>query len=319
VALATSVVTPEPWSAESAIRLMADERVTVGQGVPTQWRLVLDHPVLDDADLGSMRIAATGGAPVPPELVSEVRERLGCPLVVRYTSTEASLGTGTLPDDPPRIAAETVGRPVAQVELRIASEEGRPVAEGEVGLVQLRSPAVMRGYLSPKALDRARASRERSGADTRFDALDVVDRESTSEVLDAVGWLTTGDLGLVDELGNLRLAGRLAERYLRGGYNVYPAEVEGVIRQLPGVADVAVVGMPDPVVGEIGVAVVVAGPGGPPTLQDLRARCEEELSDYKAPDRMVVLDALPRNAMGKVAREELKALVAPRLEAGFSS
>ena len=294
----TTVITPQPWTAAAAIELLRSEHVTVGQGVPTQWALVLAHPDLDAADLTSLRIAGTGAARVPPELVQAMRDRLGCPVVVRYTSTESCLGTGTTPGDPDEIVASTVGRPVPGVELAVADDEGLPVPAGTVGRVRLRSGAVMRGYLGPRA-------------DTPAGALPPsvgplpVDIDTTASVLALDGWVTTSDLGWVGEDGNLRLVGRVTEMYIRGGYNVYPAEVEAVLGGHPSVGDVAVVGIADPVLGEIGAAFVVAAPGAEPDLQDLRAWCRARLADYKAPDRLVPVEVLPLTPMGKVDKAAL--------------
>jgi acyl-CoA synthetase (AMP-forming)/AMP-acid ligase II len=254
---------------------------------------MLAHPDFEGADVSHLRIAGTGASRVPPELVREMRRRLGCPVVVRYTSTETSLGTGTRPGDPDDVVATTVGRPVPGVEMALIDDEGRPVATGEVGRVRLRSGAVMRGYAGNRA----------SG--------ETIDARATAAVLDEAGWITTGDLGWLGEDGNLRLVGRMAEMYIRGGYNVYPAEVEAVLGAYPGVAEVAVVGLPDPVLGEIGAAVVVLAPGSPaPELGPLRAYCSSRLADYKAPDRLVLLDQLPLTAMAKVDKRALSARLA---------
>lgn len=289
----TTVITPQPWTASSAIELLTSERVTVGQGVPTQWALMLGHPDLDGADVSSLRIAGTGAARVPPELVHAMRERLGCPVVVRYTSTESSLGTGTSPDDDVQVVATTVGRPVPGVELQIVDDDGAPADRGAVGRVRLRSGAVLRGYVGDLA----------SGT--------LLDPVATGAVLDAEGWVTTGDLGAIGEDGNLTLAGRVSEMYIRGGYNVYPAEVEAVLGELAGVAQVAVVGSPDPVLGEIGVAfVVAAAPAVAVSLDDLRAACRPRLADYKAPDRMHLVAELPLTPMAKIDKRELAARAA---------
>ncbi|MGA2520423.1 MAG: class I adenylate-forming enzyme family protein [Acidimicrobiales bacterium] len=293
----TTVITPQPWSAAAAIELMVGEGVTVGQGVPTQWALVLAHPDLEGADMSHLRIVGTGAARVPPELVRALRARFGCPVVVRYTSTESSLGTGTTPDDPDDVVATTVGRPVPGVDLALVDEAGERVRAGDVGRVRLRSGAVMRGYV----------------ADTAGAAL--IDTAASAAVLDDEGWITTGDLGVLGHDGNLRLVGRVSEMYIRGGYNVFPAEVAGVLGDVPGVAAVAVVGVPDPVLGEIGVAFVVPVPGvPPPRLDDLRAACRERLADYKAPDRLHLLDELPVTHMAKIDTRALAARAA-RLEA----
>jgi len=295
----TTVITPTPWRAAEAVSIMASERITVAQGVPTQWALVLAQPDLDRADLSALRIAGTGASRVPPELVAEMRRRLGVPVVVRYTSTEASLGTGTVPGDPDDVVAATVGRPVPGVSLVVADDAGRPVPAGRVGTVRLRSDAVMCGYWGgPPAGPGA--------AGVVFDA------EATGAVLDADGWLTTGDFGTLDAAGYLHLVGRANELYIRGGYNVYPAEVERVLGGHASVDQVAVVGAPDPVLGEIGVAFVVPTGDGPvdeeALLAELRAAARAALADYKAPDRLVVAERLPLTSMMKVDKRALAGL-----------
>jgi acyl-CoA synthetase (AMP-forming)/AMP-acid ligase II len=183
------------------------------------------------------------------------------------------------------------------VELAIVDDDGAPVAPGTIGKVMLRSPAAMRGYWGQGP------GRGRSVAD-------LIDAEATAVVLAADGWLTTGDFGSVTPEGNLQLAGRAHERYIRGGYNVYPAEVEEALASHPAVARAAVVGSPDDVLGEIGVAVVVAMAGAQPELASLRAHCAAQLSDYKAPDALVVVDELPLTPMMKVDPVRLGALAA---------
>ncbi len=278
-----TVITPTPWTAAQALSIMETERVTVGQGVPTQWRLMLDHPRFDETDLSALRIAGTGAAVVPPDLVREMERRLGCPVVIGYTSTEAAITTGTVPGDDAEVIARTVGRARVNVEVEVVDDDARACAVGTVGRVRCRSGAVMRGYWR--------------------------DPQRTAEVLDADGWLSTGDAGYLDERGYLTLVGRKSEMYIRGGYNVYPAEVERVLSSHPAVGQAAVVGVPDPVLGEIGVAFVVpaADAKTAPDLGGLRAHVKGVLADYKAPDRLVVLDALPVTAMGKVDKRALAA------------
>jgi len=292
----TTVITPTPWKAADAVAVMAAERITVAQGVPTQWALVLARPELADADLTPLRIAGTGASRVPAELVAAMREALGVPVVVRYTSTEASLGTGTVPGDPDEAVATSVGCPVPGVALVVADDEGAPVPAGEVGRVRLRSAAVMRGYWGGPPTGPGAAGL-------------VLDRQATDAVLADDGWLTTGDFGYLDDDGRLHLVGRANEMYIRGGYNVYPAEVEGALGDVPGVEQVAVVGLPDPVLGEVGVAFVVPVTGGDPDpeelLAGLRSTAKATLADYKAPDRVVVLDRLPLTSMMKVDKRAL--------------
>ncbi len=293
----TTVITPTPWRAEDAIRIMEIERVTVGQGVPTQWALMLARQESAEADLGALRVVGTGAARMAAAMVAAVRETFGAPVVVRYTSTEASLGTGTTLSSTDEEVATTVGRPVPGVELAIVDDDGAPVAPGTIGKVMLRSPAVMRGYWGQGP------GRGRSVAE-------LIDAEATASVLADDGWLSTGDFGSITPEGNLQLAGRAHERYIRGGYNVYPAEVEEALASHPAVARAAVVGSPDDVLGEIGVAVVVAAPGAPPELAALRAHCAAQLSDYKAPDALVIVDELPLTPMMKVDPVRLAALAA---------
>jgi acyl-CoA synthetase (AMP-forming)/AMP-acid ligase II len=305
--LITTVITPVPWRAEEALRILVDERITVGQGVPTQWTLILALPGLDAADLSALRLAGTGAAPVPAALVAEMRRRLRTPVVVRYTSTETSRGTGTDLTDPDDVVANTVGRPVAGVELSVVGGDGRAVPAGEVGRVRLRSGAVMRGYWGDptEAAGGMEAAPAAGGSAPRF----PVDRAATDAVLSPDGWITTGDYGWVDDDGNLHLAGRANEMYIRGGYNVYPTEVEETLGSHPAVARAAVVGAPDPVLGAVGVAFVVPAVGvgrdGVPPLAELRAFCGGRLADYKSPDAVVVVDELPLTPMMKVDKKSL--------------
>lgn len=290
----TTVICPTPWTAAGALRLIDEERVTVGQGVPAQWQMMLAHPELDRTDTSSLRIVSSGAARIPPEMVDAMRDRFRAPVVVRYTSTEACVSTGTSLDDPDDVICNTVGTPGAgvEMELRLDGGRGRPVrvpadgSEGpaagatEVGTVCLRSRAMMRGYWQ--------------------------EPELTADAIDDDGWLLTGDLGFLDARGDLHLAGRSTEMYIRGGYNVYPIEVENHIGQHESVDRVAVTGTPAPVLGEIGVAFVVpTDAANPPTLEELRAWCTERLASYKAPDALVILDELPLTAMSKIDKRAL--------------
>ena len=276
----TLVLAGEPWSPAETLRLVREEDVTVMTGVPTQWTLLLEHPDLAITDFGRVRLVGIGGAPVDPDLVRRIRATLGAPVLHRYTSTESGLGTGTRLDDEPEVVATTVGRAAPEVELRIVDSEGLEIARGDVGEVTLRSPAMMREYWR--------------------------DPEQTAAVFDERGFLHTGDLGAIGEDGNLRLVGRSKEMYVRGGYNVYPVEVERVLVDHPAVAQAAVVGMPDPVLGEIGVAFVVVDVNGDaPDGDGLTAWVRGRLADYKAPDRLVVLDALPVTSMHKIDKRAL--------------
>ena len=277
----TTVIVPAPWTATAAIDLVGSERVTVCQGVPTQYRMMLDDPALDRCDTSSLRLAGTGAARVPPELVAEIGARLGCPVVVRYASTEASLATGTRLGDGPDVISTTVGRPNGDVELRITDGDGHDVADGTVGTIRLRTRAMMRGYWN--------------------------DPEQTGAAIDGDGWLRTGDLGAVGDDGNLRLAGRTTEMYIRGGYNVYPIEVENCLGQHPAVAAAAVVGADvDDRLGEIGILFAVPRAGADVDLAEVRSFVGNRLASYKSPDALVVVDALPLTPIGKVDKLALR-------------
>lgn len=280
----TTVIAPTPWRAGESLRLMERESVTVAQGVPTQWRLTLALPEFDAADLSSLRVAGTGATTVPPELVREMRTRLGCPVVVGYTSTETAIAARSSIGDSDEDVARTVGRAAEGVRLAITDEQGTALPPGEVGVVRVRSSATMRRYWD--------------------------DPELTARVIDHDGWVVTGDLGRLDDRGYLTLVGRRSDMYIRGGYNVYPSEVEGVLAEHPRVSEVAVVGVPDPVLGEVGAAFVVQMDEEGSielSLEDVRDWCRRRLADYKAPDLIELVPSLPLTGMSKVDK---KALVA---------
>jgi acyl-CoA synthetase (AMP-forming)/AMP-acid ligase II len=273
------------WAAHAALGLIARERMATVAGVPTQLALMLRQPDFDAFDLESVRFIVVGGGPLTPGLATEARRRFRAQLATRYSCTEAGIGLGTAFDDPEEDAVVSVGRPHASVELRLLDPDDHEVPGGEVGAVCLRSPAVMSGYWG--------------------------DPEATHAAFTADGFVRTGDLGWLDELGRLHLVGRTKEMYVRGGYNVYPVEVEAALSTHPDVAAVAVVPRPDPVMGEIGVAVVVArDPGSPPTLEALRSSATERLAPYKLPEAIEIVDALPLTAGEKIDRRALATAVA---------
>jgi acyl-CoA synthetase (AMP-forming)/AMP-acid ligase II len=279
----TIVLGREPWSAEETLRIIHDEGITMATGVPTQWQRVLEHPDVARTDFSRLRVAGIGAAAIPPELVRRMRAVLGCPVITRYTSTEMGVTTSTLVTDDADVIATTVGRPTPDVEVRIVDPAtGHEQPTGTVGEITSRSPANMIGYWR--------------------------DPELTRSVVDDDGWLHTGDLGMFGEDGNLRIVGRLKEMYIRGGYNVYPAQVEAVLTEHPGVARVAVVGAPDPDLGEVGVAFVVPEQGadvGALDRESLRVWCRERIADYKAPDRVMLVDDLPMTPMMKIDKRAL--------------
>jgi acyl-CoA synthetase (AMP-forming)/AMP-acid ligase II len=277
----TIVLTPTPWSAAEMLRILVAERINLCGGVPTQFAKLLGLDVAA-SDLSALRLALVATAPAPPDLVADITSRMGCPVVVRYAMTECPSISGTSPGDPPEALLRTVGRPQAGVEVKVVDENGIALPPGEVGLVRVRSAGAMRGYWQGPG-------------------------KPPTGLVD--GWVTSSDLGRFDADGNLSLVGRRSEMYIRGGYNVHPQEVENVLREHPGVAAAAVVGVPAPVIGEIGVAFVVpTDPAAPPSEPDLQQWCTERLADYKKPDRVVLLAALPLTSMLKTDKEALTRL-----------
>ena len=277
----TTVISPTPWNAQGAISVLESEQVTVAQGVPTQWKLMLARDELSSVDLSSLRVAGTGGSAVSPELVRELRTRLGCSVVVGYASTETAVISKSRIGDSDEEVALTVGQAADGVEIKIVDSDLVQLPAGQIGTVMVRSEAAMVGYWG--------------------------DQQGT-QISPKEGWISTGDLGRLDERGFLVLSGRQTEMYIRGGYNIYPVEVEAVLCEHPGISQAAVVGVPDPVLGEIGVAFLVASPsraGVHPDSAELRAWCSSLLADYKRPDVFEYLESLPLTAMSKVDKAKL--------------
>jgi len=263
---------------EQAMRMVQEHRITVLPGPPTIYQTLLDHPARKDFDLSSLRFAVTGAAIVPVVLIERMQSELDFKIVLTaYGLTEATgFGTMCRADDDPVTVATTCGRPMAGFELRIDT----PRDDTGAGEVLLRGPNVMLGYLD--------------------------DPQATAETIDAQGWLHTGDIGIVDGAGNLRITDRLKDMYKCGGFNVYPAEVEQTLARLEGVADVAVIGVPDERLGEVGRAFIVRRPGSDIDAESVIAYSREHLANFKAPRSVIFADALPRNAGGKVLKTDLR-------------
>jgi acyl-CoA synthetase (AMP-forming)/AMP-acid ligase II len=259
-----TVLTEGKWSARAALDAIEQHRLTSIGGIPTQVALMMMDPTFHDRDLSSLRALTLGGAPCSADLVREARKQFGVPVLVRYSCTEVGLACGTRPDDGDETIARTVGRPLPEVSLRMTDD----------GEVCVRSPAMMRGYWP------------------HFDGLD---RD---------GYFHTGDLGTLNDDGTLTLNGRAKEMFIRGGYNIYPIEVEAAIQEHPGVALVAVIGVPDEVLGERGLALVVPrDPARPP--HDLKAWLRGRIADYKIPDSIELRESLPLTPMFKVDKARL--------------
>ncbi|BAU84065.1 acyl-CoA synthetase [Streptomyces laurentii] len=269
-----AVMIPQPvFSVETALAHIAAERVTVLPGPPTLHQSLLDHPARAAHDLSSLRLVVTGAAVVPLRLVERLRTELGVGTVLTaYGLSEASgLVSMCHQGDPPETVAHTSGRAIPGTELRLSV----------AGEILVRGPHVMRGYFE--------------------------DPEATAAAIDADGWLHTGDVGVLDEAGNLRITDRIKDMFIVGGFNAYPAEIEQLLGLHPDIADVAVIGIPDPRLGEVGKAFAVRRPGARVTADDLIAWSRREMANYKVPREVEFLPHLPRNASGKVLKGELRA------------
>jgi HIP---CoA ligase len=278
-----ATIVPQPvFDVPVVLDLIERERISVLPGPPTLYQSILDAPDSESRDLGSLRLIVTGAAVVPVVLIERLRDELDVETVLTaYGLTEAT-GTVTMcrRGDDPELIATTSGRAIPDTEVRVVDADSNPVATGEPGEVVVRGYNVMAGYFE--------------------------DPEATAQSIDATGWLHTGDIGVMDSGGNLRITDRLKDMYVVGGFNAYPAEIEQMLATHPQIAESAVVGVPDERLGEVGLAFVVARPGSRPDPVEIVAWCRERMANYKAPRTVVVVDVLPRNASGKVLKFELR-------------
>ncbi|WP_312856221.1 FadD3 family acyl-CoA ligase [Nocardioides pelophilus] len=260
------------FDVDQTMALIESERITLLPGAPTIYQSLLAAPGRSERDLSSLRLAVTGAAVVPVVLIERMRtaapEGLAIDHVVTaFGMTEAVVVTMCREGDSAETVATTCGRAIPGMETRIDEETGELLVRGDY---------VMLGYLDDPA--------------------------ATAEAIDADGWLHTGDIGVLDEAGNLRITDRLKDMYITGGFNVYPAEVEQVLMRMDGIQDVAVVGVPDERMGEIGKAYVV----GTADADEVIAFAKERLANFKVPRLVEVIDVLPRNLGGKVLKNELR-------------
>ncbi|MEU6072118.1 FadD3 family acyl-CoA ligase [Streptomyces sp. NPDC047082] len=274
---------PQPvFNVDTALANIAAERVSVLPGPPTLHQSLLDHPARDAHDLSALRLVVTGAAVVPLRLVERLRGELGVDTVLTaYGLSEASgIVTMCRRGDDPTVIASTSGRAISGTEVKVVAGEGRSVPPGTPGEVLVRGFNVMRGYYE--------------------------DETATTQTMTADGWLRTGDVGVLDEAGNLRITDRIKDMFIVGGFNAYPAEIEQLLGLHPDVADVAVIGIPDPRLGEVGKAFVVRRAGAVLTGDDLIAWARREMANYKVPRTVEFVGELPRNAGGKVVKGELR-------------
>ena len=270
------------FDADAALALIESERITMVPGAPAIFLGLLESPAFTGTDTSSLRFANTGAANVPVALVERLQTELSFDLVITaFGMTECVVATMCRRGDSDETVATTCGRAIDGMETAIADPgSGKHLAPGDEGELLLRGTQVMLGYLD--------------------------DPEATAEAIDSDGWLHTGDVGVLDDRGYLRITDRLKDMYICGGFNVYPAEVEQALTRLDGVVDVAVIGVPDERLGEVGKAFVIRRDESGPDAETVIAFARERLANFKAPREVEFVDALPRNLSGKVLKTELR-------------
>ncbi|MGE7389566.1 FadD3 family acyl-CoA ligase [Streptomyces sp. NPDC004126] len=278
-----ATMVPQPvFNVDTVLANIAAERISVLPGPPTLHQSLLDHPQRDHHDLSALRLVVTGAAVVPLQLVERLRAELHIATVLTAYGLSEAGGIVTMcrRDDPAETVAATSGRAIPDTEVRVTGPDGTALPAGAAGEVLVRGHHVMRGYFE--------------------------DPDGTAAAITPDGWLRTGDVGVLDATGNLRITDRIKDMFIVGGFNAYPAEIEQLLGLHPDIADVAVVGIPDPRLGEVGKAYAVRRPGSTLTADDLIAWSRREMANYKVPRQVEFVSALPRNASGKVLKTELR-------------
>ncbi len=287
-----ATIVPHPvFDVPSVMRRVDEEGITMLPGAPAIYQTILDHPELASFDLSTLRLAVTGSATVPVEMIRRMREELTFRTIVTGYGLTESTGIATMcrHDDDLETIATTAGRAIPGVEVLVVDEAGKEVPRGEPGEVVIRGYNLMAGYFG--------------------------DAAATGETIDGDGWLHSGDVGVMDDNGNLRITDRTKDMFIVGGFNAYPAEIENMMMRHPAVGQVAVIGVPDDRLGEVGKAYVVPRAGATVDPAEVVAWCREEMANYKVPRSVEVVDALPLNATGKV----LKYVLRERAAAGPSA
>lgn len=275
------LVVMQKYSVKNALALIESERVTIHPGVPTMFILELNSPDFDNYDLSSLRTGEMAAAPCPVEIVKQIRAKMNCNVLVAYGSTETSATlTMTGFDDDDTLRSETVGRPVPGAQLKVVNENREECAVGGIGELVCKGPGVTKGYYKMP--------------------------EETAKAIDQEGWFYTGDMATIDENGYVRIVGRKKELIIRGGYNIYPRELEEALHQHTSIAEAAVIGIPDTLFGELTCACVVLKEGVRSTEEELLDYMRERFVKYKVPDKFIILDKLPVTASGKISKLKLR-------------
>ena len=280
VLLGGKIVLLPAFDPREALRLIPQERVTTFAGVPTMLLLMLRMPDFNQYDLSSLRNCYSGAAPIAPELVYALKERIGCSIANGYGMTETGTISITTPDDPVEAPAHTVGRPAPDVEVKITDDDRNELPVGEEGEIAVRGTTLLKGYYKRP--------------------------EATAEAFDEEGWFYTGDVGMIDEDGYVRILDRKTDMLIRAGVNIYPAEIENVMVSHPKIQMAAVIGVPNPVEGERVRAYVLPMEGAELTSLEVIEHCREQIAGYKVPDEVRFVESFPLSAARKVQKFKLR-------------
>jgi long-chain acyl-CoA synthetase len=266
------------FDAAKALGILADERVTIFAGVPTMFSALLHVPDRSDYDVSALRLCISGGAAMPVEVLRQFEDQFDCIVLEGYGLSETSpVASFNHPDRERKPGS--IGTPIRGVEMRVVDAAGAEVPQGEVGEIAIRGHNIMKGYLNKP--------------------------DATAEAISADGWFRTGDIGRVDADGYYYIVDRKKDLIIRGGYNIYPREIEEVLYEHPEVAEAAVVGMPHPELGEEVGAAVALKPGATVTPDELRSFVKSQVAAYKYPRRVWIVDALPKGPTGKILKKEI--------------
>jgi len=274
------------FDAEAILKRIQDDKITVLPGPPTVFQTLLASPNIGDYDISSLKRATTGAAAIPVEMIHKMKDVLGFERVITAYGLTESCGLVTMcrDGDDAKTIATTSGRAIPDIELRCVDSNNQPVASGNAGEIVVRGFNVMQGYFENQA--------------------------ATDEAIDSDGWLHTGDVGILDAQGNLRITDRLKDMFISGGFNCYPAEIENAIANHPGVTMNAVIGIEDERMGEVGMAYIVLKEGVEMDSKTFISWCRDNMANYKTPRKVRFVEALPLNATGKVMKQELKKMAA---------
>ena len=278
---------PQPiFDVPDVMARVAAERISMIPGPPTIYQAMLNHPNLSEFDMTSLRLAVTGAASIPVELIYQMRERLDFErIVTAYGLTEATgIATVARSGDSPETIARTSGRAIPGVEVKLVNQDGSLAAAGEPGELWLRGYNVMAGYLD--------------------------NPEATEEAITQDGWLKTGDIAVMDDDGNVSITDRSKDMFIVGGFNAYPAEIENLLLRAPNVAQAAVIGVPDERLGEVPMAFVIPVAGKTATSDEIIDWARDNMANFKVPRRVEIVDAFPLNPSGKVLKYVLRDRVA---------